>query len=738
MPVAGSPIRDVDRWLLPGVTVCLATLAVHRLFAYDIWWQIAAGRFIVGHGIPEIDPFSFGFAGQSWIEPRWLWCLLVFAIYSWFGVNFLILLKVCLLVVALGLLVAAGRGQPRWAVASGAIVVLAAAHERFMVRPELLSFVALMATLLCLQRFKNGGSSRWIWLLPVMQLVWCNAHTLWVLGPVTLWIVVLAEWIEQRLVGRRVLQPRVDTITGKRLRTLVIVAGAASSVTWVNPYLVRGVLFPFGLFREIRAGHMFSEAIAEFRSPFSDYFLAVDLRTAALVAVIVISLAGFVVNRRRTPLSRLALWGAYLFVAVEAQRNVALFAWVAGFATMLNLGQWYAAAPRRYVPWVARAAVALFVLLVIPAAVTDRLYRSQGSLKRFGFGVSDHRFPVRALAFIREQGLPTPVFHALGDGGYVMFEGGPGSVYTDGRLEVYGSDKLAQAFRVSWTGEGLDAESDRTGANTVIVRNDIGYRPLLLFLEDSDDWFPVYYDPLHLVYLRNRPETGALIERYGFDWSAPREHRVTPPSFPASAPWWVDRRGDAYADERLGSLLAGVGNYALALQHFERAHARRDPYDRRTRMFLGLFREAQGRQTEADALLASVPAHYLMEPEVHVLAGGIHLWADNPARAVEHYRRARTLGWLDPVASLRIARAALMAGDAASAEQALVPLITHYPDEVELWNLMAVLEVKRGRLHEAAAHFEHSLGLEPDQENVRKQLAAVNRQLGSDPGAEGQ
>ena len=54
-----------------------------------------------------------------------------------------------------------------------------------MVRPELLSFVALMATLLCLRRFKAGGSSRWIWFLPAMQVLWCNAHTLWVLGPVT-------------------------------------------------------------------------------------------------------------------------------------------------------------------------------------------------------------------------------------------------------------------------------------------------------------------------------------------------------------------------------------------------------------------------------------------------------------------------------------------------------------------------------------------------------------------------
>ena len=82
------------------------------------------------------------------------------------------------------------------------VLVLATAYERFAVRPELLSFAALLFVLIVVQRYRGGGSEAWLWVLPVLQLFWSNAHTLWILGPVTLWIVVAAEWVEARLAPR--------------------------------------------------------------------------------------------------------------------------------------------------------------------------------------------------------------------------------------------------------------------------------------------------------------------------------------------------------------------------------------------------------------------------------------------------------------------------------------------------------------------------------------------------------
>ena len=738
MPVAPTsdsspkgPAQAIDRILLVAIGLCLLALAIHRLFAYDIWGQIAVGEWISSNGLPSIDPFSYGFPGREWIEPRWLWCVLVYGVFSTFGVNFLILLKILLLGLAFWLFLRIGRGQPLWAVAAGMAVVLVAAHERFVVRPELLSFAALMFVLLAIGRYRGGGSERWLWALPVLQLVWCNAHTLWILGPATLWIVVVAEWTEARLAARIGTARRDDTIEGARWRRLALVAVVTSIATLFTPYFLRGVLFPFGLFREMSAGHMFSETISEIRSPFSSYFFAADFRTIGYLAVIVISAATFVANRKRLSLSRLALWAAFLFLSVEAWRNISLFGFVAGSAVMLNLGEAaQAGAGRRASPlvaWGVRAVVGVFVLAMIPLVVTDRFYRSQMSHKRFGFGISDHRFPIRALAFVREAGLPTPVMHALGDGGYVMFEGGPGSAYADGRLEVYGSENLEHAFQVTWTGEGLEQEADRTGVHVVLVRNDIGYRPLLRHLDRSPEWVPVNYDHLHLVYLRVGPDTASLVERLAFDWSDPPLRSIPIPRSLETRDWlaglWPGKP-DAFADERLGSLFAGVGNYDRALTHFEAAY-RMDTSDARTRMFLALFYEALGRDDEFASVRAGVPESFMQEPSVQVLAGRIALWASNPSLAVERFREARELGSPEPEASLRLARAAMLAEEADLAGATLDELGRTHPDLAELWNLRAVHELRLGRPWIAVEHFERSLAIDPDQEQVRRRLEEI-------------
>ena len=646
LTVLARPSR-LEGLALGGVWIAAFAFTLHRLFAFDIWWQMAAGEWIASHGIPRIDPFSFGFPGREWVEPRWLWCLLVHAIEARLGLDFLILGSALAVVALFGVLAAVGVGAPRWIVALGSSLLLVAGYERFTVRPELISFLGLALVLLALERWRRGARPIGLWALVPLQIVWSNTHTLWILGPATLWVVLGGELV-QSLLGRR-LGLDAGVLDRARRFQLAAVAVAASAAALVNPYGLRGVRFPFVLLDELRAGHLFSEAIAEFRGPFAPGEAGLDFRTLGLVAVIVVFAGSFLIRPRGSSCARLALGAAYLFLALEARRNAALFGLVAGWATLLNLGDAWRAGDRivllERLRRVALVALTLLPLLLVPAIVTDRFYRSQGSLKRFGFGVSEHRFPVRALAFVRREGLPTPVLHALGDGGYVMFEGGTGSVYADGRLEVYGAESLRRAFRVTWTGEGIEEEAERTGVSTVIVRNDPDYGALLAHLERSDRFEPVYFDPLHVVYLRRTDETEAAIERLAIDWSAPRFDEVEPPPAVSPADWipsWWPRAGDAFFDERLGSLFAAVGNYGLAERYFSTAHAR-DPGNRRVRLFLALFRQAAGRDAEADELLSRVPASYLEEPAVHELGGRIALAAGNRRLAAAHFERAAEL-----------------------------------------------------------------------------------------------
>ncbi len=64
----------------PAAIVLSVCLLLHALWAAlepitaaDLWWTMAAGRWIAAHGtVPAVDVFSYTFAGAPWFNQEWL------------------------------------------------------------------------------------------------------------------------------------------------------------------------------------------------------------------------------------------------------------------------------------------------------------------------------------------------------------------------------------------------------------------------------------------------------------------------------------------------------------------------------------------------------------------------------------------------------------------------------------------------------------------------------------------
>ena len=99
----------------------------------------------------------------------------------------------CAAVAAAGL-AARDRRWPTWVVAACWLPALVVMSARFAPRPELLSLLAMAGYLAILTR--ADARPAWLWLLPAVQVVWVNAHALFVLGPI-----ILGLYLADRLVG---------------------------------------------------------------------------------------------------------------------------------------------------------------------------------------------------------------------------------------------------------------------------------------------------------------------------------------------------------------------------------------------------------------------------------------------------------------------------------------------------------------------------------------------------------
>ncbi|QEL20007.1 hypothetical protein [Limnoglobus roseus] len=142
-------------------------------------WHVRVGELIFRDGIMRTDPFTFPFAGRTWIPQQWGGeCLMALA--HGVGGFDTILLGFSLLIAGLftGIFrrfLAGGMGVPLAAVAAGFALVAAGFH--FYARPHMATIVLMAVVAAFLVDFDRGWLTlrRMAWLIPI-HAVWTNIH----------------------------------------------------------------------------------------------------------------------------------------------------------------------------------------------------------------------------------------------------------------------------------------------------------------------------------------------------------------------------------------------------------------------------------------------------------------------------------------------------------------------------------------------------------------------------------
>ena len=600
-----------------------------------------------------------------------------------------------------------------------------------MIRPELVTYVLLAAYFLLIRRFQLSGKLHWLVPLPALQILWVNSHTLYILGQVILWIFTGAEFIDQVL-----LRPQAsaleDRLSFANLKRLLLISIAVSLACLVNPYGINGAVFAFELFREMQADNAFSGLITELRSPFTAAGL--NLPFVSYCVVIAISALGFIQRRRTLSIGWFAVWAAFLYLSIVSERNTALFGIAACTAIVINYGN---LPVRPFVIWCARGACALFVLVMIPLVVSNYYYRSIDPDRRFGFGVAERRFPIKAMEFVEAQGLPKPVITGLAESSYPLFKMGAGSVFVDGRNEVYGPTNTVESVKTFSTGEGLLDTVTRLNVFTLIahIEND---NVLVTRLLSDPAWAAVYFDDSHIVFLRNAPSTEPLIQRRKIDWQDPHPAKVDAPQQFRSDHFLTNvfpSVGESAPSRALGRLYLLAGNTALAQQSFEEA-LRQWPDDPQVCFPLGVIYRAQKREPEAKKLFAKVPEDMFKQHNNLVFAATMYETnKNNMQAATDAWLQVATLGDRSPEVYQHVAQAAIAAERWDAAYTAFDALSKTSPSDIDTLNSLGAIADKLNKRQEALAALTKSLQLKPAQPDIATEIGLIKMRSGDANGA---
>ncbi len=651
--------------LLCGIAALFVAFSVQRIHSADFFWQLRTGQWVADHrAVPRHDEFTHTVAGHEWIEIRWLFFFFSYLGFVAGGPALLILAQTVVVGLAGWLVMQPSRRVI--ATAPAAFIVMLAivsASGRFIVRPEIVTFLMVALFVVSLDRLRHDDSKRVRWGLPLAQVAWANMHTLFALGPVLAWLFAAGS---ARSPGR-----------GRLVRSAAWITAACV----VNPYGLRGMTFPWLLWKEMHAGSVLGRSIEELRSPFATPSWGFELW--AWAALLVLSGLTFVGRRSRIDVPRTVVWGAFAYLSLQSVRNAALFAFVAVWASLRNLDEG-PALPRldsRPVKAALAAAAAAGVYLV----VTDRYALSQGQESGFGLDIAPWSYPGPATEFILDHGAKREIWNEMSDGAYLDWKAHDRfPVFIDGRNEVYGEPFIKEYLAIAGGKRDWRSVSDRWRIDTALVDRDRA-QPLAELVSSTPGWTLVHIDARDLVYVRDLPEHADLIKAYAIDphktW-VPRGPE--PEERPAGWRRALGAPGRPWYSLGMARSFLLIGSPDNAAAYLARA-LQAAPDHREARMLLAQIETSRGRNAEASRLLSGLS----MTPD-EVLRGD-ELLADlltlqgRFGEAAAALTRVASSSPRDAAVRRKLARAYLQGRDLPHAQEAYRAALSLAPANASYW-----------------------------------------------------
>ncbi|UCH82187.1 MAG: hypothetical protein JSW20_06020 [Nitrospiraceae bacterium] len=529
--------------ILCAVIITILPFLVHEIYSYDIWWQITIGTDILESGrIPVIDMYSAAGRGRAYHDSHWLFQVVTALSHNMMGMVGVQIVMIFLWGAILSVCYRAIRKWTGTTVASLLLFIVAMASvERFLPRPELITFLGIAGFYMLLQenRFRSWKNQA---LLGLIQVLWANSHGLFIIGIFMVGCYWLFALIEQ-LRGR--------TSDFRPLSTLLLVVMVCSFLT---PHGIDGWKYSLLLFKEAgepspgvfqELGELSPTFGKSARSGIAFWFYLTLLSVSAGSG-----LTAFCRDRRITPRT-LILFGLFL-ASLTGRRNIILFALVSApfIAESLSL-----IIPKDWLPkktWAVTIACILIACAWFPLSGT--FYSFMTYPARTGFGVTPSFFPLDLPAFLKGIHFKGQVLNSSNIGGFYLYHFFPDAVpLIDGRWEVYDQDELEFIRSSSSTGNYWRQLIERYKIKGILLSH--GSREaqaMLPSLSGDADWRLVYLDQAASFWMRS-----------GDSGTPPAVDFSRPENIPYSF-----RVDDAY---NLASFLAWTGKSEALAVHLERS-----------------------------------------------------------------------------------------------------------------------------------------------------------------------
>ena len=442
-----------------------------KLSDNSFFWHLRTGEYILDHGIPHHDVFSYTAPGTKWVAQSWL-AEVTYGLLNRSIGGFGIRLFVGLVGAGIGILtyrLALRLVRDRLVACGLTVAALAGIYTVWSERPLLIGVLFLLVLLWVVEVPDSIVGRHPLVAIPVLMWLWANTHGTYQLGFAYLGLHLLGRWLD----GAR---PWLG-----RERRLLTGGAIAFALVFVNPYGIELVTFPIDL---LSRGDILSH-IVEWKSP--------DFRQAWGVALglwIVVFLVALSRGRHRVTRRDLVVTVPMLLLALWAARNIA----VAPLIGLPVVARAFARDEEKPSELRGTLVAAALTVLVLVAVVIG--YQASTE-KTFDFAT----YPVASMKYLQQHDLlGRHLLTTDAAAGYVILEDYPEQkVFIDDRYDMYPRSVISDYFTLTSGKPGWNKVLDRYDVDVVVWGKDSN---LAALLDQSSEWQRVHRDATDAVWVR--------------------------------------------------------------------------------------------------------------------------------------------------------------------------------------------------------------------------------------------
>lgn len=496
---SGALTESVARLTLPEkiilalIVLGIAGLVTMQVHAYDIFWQLQSGKYMV-QNLTWIytDIFSLAADAPRW-EHCWLHDVIFYGVWLLGGYSAISLFKGVLLTATFLVIVAVARlrGSSLWSILFLSVPAFLYTNSGWLERPQLWSFLCCALFLLIFERNRQREFAGTPWLLFLVAVCWANLHAGAVLA-----IPLLGAWLIGSVIDRKWLKHPFATegLRGRQIWMSVVLVLAGLSLTPYGPQLL-AVLF---------TAPTLGEASGEITQIFNYDWQPMTFRDGPYFyyALVFIPLV-WVVGWKKISFYDLFLFGGLALMGVTLKRHVPFF--LLAFAALLP--SYLDTAVRRWLPEPGARIKLLMTTLLIAGAFGWIFVFARPIYAAYGFfnpGLATERFPVSATEFVKEQRLPRNLFNSYPWGGYLMWRLYPDYlVFFDARQDS--PEMFAEGYNIEGGHRSWQQLLHKYDVNTLVLSplDNMGkFFGLTRQIKKAENWLLVYADDHSLVLTR--------------------------------------------------------------------------------------------------------------------------------------------------------------------------------------------------------------------------------------------